>query len=247
MSRSLRVWASTDPGCVRVRNEDALCIGEQVIQSDQRWRGSFELGIRAPMLVAVIDGMGGHRGGQYASRSAADWLATSIGGWKCSADGAREWVEQVNGHLYGQMEGRPELAAMGATLAALWFDADAGVSVNVGDARIYRESGGFLELRSDDHVLQVDGGQRLLSQALGGGVTWQSVTPSIREEKVRAMRRYLLCSDGLTDEVAWDDLERLMALPPEQAVESMVDAARQAGGRDNITVALVEVNEGSVE
>jgi len=245
MTPVLKVWAATDTGCVRQRNEDALCIGEQAHQSDRAWSGYAELGQEQPLLVAVIDGMGGHRGGALASRIVATGLAGATRGVVPSADAAHALINRVNRELYERMQCDPTVSGMGAALAALWFGDDGGVCINIGDAKVFREQDGFLHLRSEDHVVEPGAAQRLLSRSLGGSTALESVEPSVSVETLKPGRRYLLCSDGLTDELTLDQLECLMRLPAEQACGAMVEAARQAGGRDNITLALIEISSGS--
>lgn len=244
MSTALQVWAASDVGCVRQVNEDALCIGSQVVVMERGWRVRVRLDGNVPRLVAVLDGMGGHRGGAQASEMAARCLAETDPNLEPSAEAAQQVLNAANASIHAQSSRNPLLCGMGATVAALWFGSNGGVCINVGDAKAFREQDGFLEQRSDDHAIVTLAGGRQLIQALGGSAELQAIQPAIREERARHGRRYLLCTDGLTDEVDLDALERAMALPPEEALEAMVSAARAAGGRDNITVAIVEIDTG---
>lgn len=244
MSIALKVWAASDVGRVRQVNEDALCIGSQVVAMECGWRAQLRLDGDVPRLVAVVDGMGGHRGGAQASEVVARSLAGIDPNAEPSAEAAHQVLNAATASIHARSSRTPSLCGMGATVAALWFGSNGGVCMNVGDAKAFREQDGFLEQRSDDHVIMAPGGRRQLVQALGGSAELRAVEPAIREERARHGRRYLLCTDGLTDEVNLDELELAMALPPEQALEAMVSAARAAGGRDNITVAIVEIDTG---
>jgi protein phosphatase len=241
MTATLNVWAATDVGCVRRQNEDALCIGTQAVSQTDHWSGHAELSGDSPRVVAVIDGMGGHRGGAIASQVVAEAMATPPLCDEPSVAAAEGWLNQINERLYDLAGSRPELCGMGATVAALWFGQRTGLCLNVGDAKVYRVQDGFLSMRSDDHAVRLPSGQQSLIHSLGGTEERQHIRPAFREERPGHGRRYLLCSDGLVNEVELDELERLMELPPADALAAMVEAARTTGGRDNITVAIVEV------
>jgi serine/threonine protein phosphatase PrpC len=242
MKPTLRVWAATDAGCVREKNEDALCIGNQVVQSDDSWSGYIELSQDQPLLVAVVDGMGGHRGGAVASRIVAEKLSILVRSNRPSPDVASGLISLVNEHVHDHASRNPLLCGMGATAAFLWFGTQTGLCINVGDAKVFRQQDGFLQLRSEDHALQSNDGRRSLLQSLGGTKTLQSVSPSVREEPLRDGRRYLLCTDGLTDEVNIDEIETYMTQPSKQAMMALLNAAKVSGGRDNITLAIVEIH-----
>jgi protein phosphatase len=241
MTATLKVWAATDVGCVRRQNEDALCIGTQVVSQTEHWSGHAELGGDSPRVVAVIDGMGGHRGGAVASQIVAEAMVSPPLCDEPSTTAAEDWLNQINQRLHEHADTRPELCGMGATVAALWFGRRTGLCLNVGDAKAYRVQDGFLSMRSDDHAVTLPNGQHGLIQSLGGTEERQHIRPAFREERLGDGRRYLLCSDGLVNEVELDELERLMELPPAGALAAMLEAARKNGGRDNITIAIVEV------
>ena len=241
MNPMLRVWAATDAGCVREHNEDVLCIGNQVVQSEAGWTGYVELSLDMPLLVAVVDGMGGHRGGAVASRIVAEQLSTLFQGIEPTPEVASELLNRLNARVFEHASRDPQLCGMGATAAFLWFGTQTGLCINVGDAKVYRQQDGFLQLRSEDHAMPSNSGQRILLQSLGGTEVLQSLNPSIREEPLRDGRRYLLCTDGLTDEVEIDEIEKLMTLPSQQALKALLNTARVRGGRDNITLVIVEI------
>lgn len=246
MSTALSVWAATDLGCVRQRNEDALCVGGTTVSGTARWSGQFELDGEVPRIVAVVDGMGGHRGGCVASDLVARALADPPACVEPTKALVHSWMNRINALVHGYAAGRPDLCGMGATVAALWFGHRTGLCVNVGDARVYRQQDGYLDLRSDDHAIVLPDGSQRLFMSVGGDAELQPIQPTIASEPLADRRRYLLCTDGLPGEVGLETLERLMLLPPAQAAAAMVAAARDAGGRDNITLAIVEVRSGGV-
>ena len=230
--------AATDVGRVRSGNEDSFLVAEA--------------------LFAVADGMGGHRGGEVASATALETLRTSI--LEPNAEALRGAAEAANRAVFDQSLTDPELAGMGTTLCgiALVRDHEGHPSigiVNVGDSRVYLLRGGQFRQLTLDHSLvetMVRGGQispdeaathpgrNVLTRALG-------IEPDIEvdlfSEPVLEGDRYLLCSDGLYNELHDDQISavlRRLAAPWEAASE-LVRLATEAGGRDNVTVVIADV------
>ena len=212
-----------------------------MVQSDAAWLGYMRLGSESTLLVAVVDGMGGHRGGIVASRMVAEHFSGVAPSLEPSDTVATLLVQEANKSLFSHASMHVELCGMGATVAAVWFGFDAGLSFNVGDAKVFRVQDGFLQLRGEEHAIQAADGRRSLLRSIGGTNELRPPVPSHSVERVRSGRQFLLCTDGLTDEVDLDRIEQCMALAPEHAVTALVEAARPAGGRDNITLAIVEL------
>ena len=214
-------------------------------------------GLFIPYVGVVADGMGGHAGGEIASAIAVDTFA-----------GATENVPTEDlielGHLANQRINtrgqEPELRGMGTTLVAISLDGDIGqVSIiNVGDSRAYRLIPGGLERITRDHSFVEDlieqgritrtearthPQRNIVTRALG-------IEPDVEidafEVFVVAGDRFVLCSDGLVDEVEDSDIAEVLASvdDPKMAAKQLVELAVDAGGRDNITVLVAEVVEG---
>jgi len=239
----LLVWgAHSDVGRVRQGNEDAFVAQE--------------------MVFAVADGMGGHNAGEVASAIAATTLRERLAGGADSVDLAIAAVVEANAAIFAGAHGRSDQRGMGTTLTALAVlhgaDATRLVVANVGDSRTYLLRNGRLrrvsvdhsyvqELVSTGHITEQEARRHprrnIVTRALGIEPTvrvdtW--VMPLVRGD------RYVLCSDGLVDEV--DDPEILAILQmhsdPQRAAEDLVEAANVMGGRDNTTVVVVDVLEG---
>ena len=214
-------------------------------------------GLFIPYVGVVADGMGGHAGGEIASAIAVDTFA-----------GATENVPTEDlielGHLANQRINtrgqEPELRGMGTTLVAISLDGDIGqVSIiNVGDSRAYRLIPGGLERITRDHSFVEDlieqgritrtearthPQRNIVTRALG-------IEPDVEidafEVFVVAGDRFVLCSDGLVDEVEDSDIAEVLASvdDPKMAAKQLVELAVDAGGRDNITVLVADVVEG---
>jgi protein phosphatase len=234
----LRSGSATDTGLVRSVNQD--------------------LAVETTNLFAVADGMGGHAGGEVAARLAVDALSVAFRRQPTGA-GLSEAVSEANTVVWQHSQENPELRGMGTTLTAMSLVNEDGTDVlalvNVGDSRSYRFHDGELTQITTDHSLaeemvrtgeltsteaSVHPHRHILTRALG--VASGVAVDLWRIQPVRG-DRYLLCSDGLTNELTSDQIsEVLSSVPdPRQAAELLVQAARTHGGSDNITVVIVDV------
>lgn len=214
--------------------------------------------------------MGGHEAGEIASRMAVDIFAEQAArgvailrepGRKHSqlralAQGlVIEWTERANAAIHrrgdsGSSADGPK--RMGTTLAVVFFVSDFVVVANVGDSRVYRLRGDRIERLTADHVIMADAKRhpadprpprkrKFVTKALG---TRSTVDPDVSLHEVAAGDVYVLCSDGLTDLVADDEIlavVRRSGPDRRRAVRSLIDLANKRGGPDNVTVVLAEV------
>jgi serine/threonine protein phosphatase PrpC len=236
----IEVTALSHRGAVRPSNEDTIAVAawisdKEAMVTPRRFRHL----LAQPLLLAVADGMGGHTGGEVASHYAVKGLVeTQIGP---TAAEVRARLGQINAELYETMRAVPSLLGMGTTVVGLLLSASRALWFNVGDSRIYRCRGGRLaQLSMDD----VPPGRRtgLITQTLGGSAVFLPIEPHIGEDDLLLPSRWLLCSDGLTDMLDDDEIERALAAGDEDAVRHLFTAAMQAGGTDNISIVLVSAN-----
>jgi protein phosphatase len=235
--RAVATAAASDTGRMRQRNEDAF--------------GEFERDDGARLLV-VADGMGGHAGGEVASRIAVEAIgAVFLREAEAAPEaGLRLGFAEANAHIHHVAEDTPGLFGMGTTATAVWLAADgSGVAAHVGDSRVYRLRGSRLACLTADHswVAEELRAGRLdpaeapvhplrhaLLRALGVD---REVEVDVAALALRPGDRLLLCSDGLWGELPEDAIGRELARgAPERCARALVDAANRAGGRDNITV-----------
>jgi len=211
----------------------------------------------APGLAVVADGMGGHRGGEVASAIAANEMISRFSAPEL--DMLVTGVEQANKRILDEAAADPNLHGMGTTVVALGLvESDEGIAlgaVNVGDSRMYRLTGNVLEQLTEDHSLvealvregritaaeaEVHPQRNIVTRALGVvehvEVDWFNFTPKIGD-------RYLLCSDGLFNEVDAHGIATILATEPDPqvATEKLIEAANQGGGRDNITTVIADI------
>jgi PPM family protein phosphatase len=208
-------------------------------------------------LWAVADGMGGHRGGDVASAIACEAIGRSFADH--TVDGLVEAIEQANQAVYETAAGDPDLTGMGTTMVALAVvdeDGDEVLAVaNVGDSRVYRYSVGELEQLTDDHSLVADlvregslspeeaavhPQRNIVTRALGVN---DRVPVDILTVEPVAGDRFLLCSDGLFNEVPEPGITAVLRRvdDPGEAADELVHLAVDGGGRDNVTVVVVDV------
>ena len=238
--------AATDRGRKRPSNEDAFGF-------------SVEHGV-----FIVCDGMGGAAAGEIASSLAVDEMLRLLDGALADKDKpatmpalAEEAVAAANEAIYSRSQRNYKLSGMGTTLVGLIVDERSVWVFNVGDSRCYRLRKRSLEQITLDHSLveeQVRLGRmsrseaqrsplrNVITRALG---TQSRVTPDIFELEVEAGDLFLLCSDGLTRELPDDSIQLLLGadLPLDQLCSRLVEAAKKAGGHDNITCILVRASE----
>jgi protein phosphatase len=239
--------AASDRGRKRPSNEDAFGF-------------SVEQGV-----YLVCDGMGGAAAGEIASSIAVDEMLRLLGGRAGSENGAgaaampmlaEEAVCAANQAIFSRGQRNYKLSGMGTTLVGLVVEERRVWVLNVGDSRCYRMRNRRLEQITHDHSLveeQVRLGRLTRSEALRSPFrnvitralgTQNRVTPDIFELEVEPGDLLLLCTDGLTRELADTLIESLLNLnlPLDALCARLVEAAKKAGGHDNITCILVRAN-----
>ena len=211
-------------------------------------------------LFVVADGMGGHRGGEVASGIAAGhFIATeSI----ASVAELHDAVVAANNLIRAKGDADADLSNMGTTVVAMGVlpvgDDDKALrfaAANVGDSRLYLYEADELSQVSIDHSLVGEltrAGQiteeeaarhpqrNVVTRALGAE---SDVSVDTWELRARLGQRYLLCSDGLVNEVSDAEIRQMLSSveDPAAAAKQLVDMANASGGRDNITVLILDI------
>lgn len=237
----LAVSALSHMGAVRDHHEDSLVAGPwtlcaTVTESPQML--IFPLG--TPVVVAVADGLGGHPGGEVASALVVRRLA-QVGPLLDDEGKLREALNACNREVHAVAASDPGLTAMGTTVAGVVVTADRVLAFNVGDSRVYAaDPSGVHQLSIDDRLAADDLPAGIVTQVLGGSDELETVDPHLTTLPLSEDTSYLICSDGLTDPVPADVLGEMVRQHEDgRAVFELWKAAIEAGGPDNITVALV--------
>jgi protein phosphatase len=251
--RRLRISARSHVGLVRAANEDMALVGRSMVRDDAL-DAAFELdGVHRPLVIAVADGMGGHRGGAEASARVTARLADAVGRWApdCSADelsgGMREALFDAHRELAAIGDETPELAGLGTTLTALVVTGAAAVLAHAGDSRAYRLRDGILTLLTRDHTVRAATNdplvpRNILLNSIGGGGDYAHVDCHDLTGRLLAEDTYVLCTDGVADE-STDDAELAAALAAGAGVDALIELALRRGGADNLTAIRVDVVE----
>ena len=230
----------------RANNEDAVCARP-------------ELG-----LFVVADGMGGYEGGEVASALAVEAISELVRRtagdadvtWPYKIDPQRTIIENevlvatrlANERIAQRRVG--ELREMGSTVVVLRLEDDHAVIGHVGDSRLYRLRDGVVVQLTIDHSLTA----QLEASGMKPAADWQwrhvvtralgttTGEPEIARIAVASGDVYLLCSDGLSEVLEPEQLATMLSLPVELACRTLVDAAYEAGSRDNISAVVVRVS-----
>ncbi|WP_405999607.1 PP2C family protein-serine/threonine phosphatase [Streptomyces sp. NBC_00829] len=241
------VTALSHVGLVREHNEDSLVVGPWTLcgtATESPQTLLFPLG--TPLIVAAADGLGGQPAGEVASALVVRRLAT-LGPTLDGEEAVRDAVDLCNRVVYSVADGDPELTTMGSTVAGAVVLTDSLLVFNIGDSKVFEVTGDALRQVSVDDSPPPAPGQRITSavtQTLGGGTTFAPVTAHVSLSPLSPGNRYLVCTDGLTDPVPEDEVESLLRLYDDgRAAYELWKAAVEAGGPDNITLALIRVGE----
>jgi protein phosphatase len=239
MSIALRYTVQSDVGLLREGNEDSAYAG--------------------PHLLAIADGMGGHAAGEVASAVAIATLApldadtTGVDKLQALADA----IADANAELKQIAQADPATEGMGTTLTALLWSDDEVALCHIGDSRGYLLRDGVFHQITHDHTLVqslVDEGRltpeaaashpqrSLVMRALQSSVPAE---PDLAMLKAKVGDRFLLCSDGLSDVVSDETVQKtLIELTDlDEAVSQLINLAIRSGGPDNITCVLADVIE----
>lgn len=215
-------YSATDVGSRRAVNEDAL-----VLRDDEG-------------LWAVIDGLGGLDAGTVASAAMAHVLSHMS-----LPSRLADCAEQLEDTLLAVHEQLRDFAAqqqparmLGCTLAALHITQTWSVLIWVGDVRVYRWRQGKLTQLTEDHVDNT-GNQAELTRLVGADM----MLPDMRILSVLAGDRYLLCSDGLHNELGDGRIAHWLARDLAQAQRELLAEALAAGGRDNLSLILLDIEQ----
>ena len=229
----LRFAWRTDVGRLRKNNQDAVILGNG--------------------LAGVADGMGGHKGGEIASAGLRDGLLRETKDCLPDAEKLQQAVSAANRELWEQQEKDISLSGMGTTLTVIWPDEKEMIIGQVGDSRAYLLRNDELIQVTEDHSMVADMVRKgvlteeqaachpmrnYITRAVG---TEETIAVDITTHDRKQGDRWLICSDGMYGMVSKDELCRLMKTGDlEETAEHMLRAALEGGGKDNISLVLLQ-------
>ncbi len=252
-SQRIRFAGHTDVGRVRSHNEDAIHIPSEMA------------------LGVVADGMGGHAAGDVASALAVETIAEYYGNsgqyepdtfpfrlpsLELERNRMTTAIKLANSRIFETSASDPDKKGMGCTVEAIYFAQERVYIGHVGDSRVYRIRDGVMRQLTEDHSLLNDyrrmkamSGEEVQNfphtnvvvRALGLA---ERVQVDLIADECHVGDMFLLCSDGLTDMLSDEEVRTLVTDPASRldaVATRLVDAANEAGGKDNISALLVQV------
>jgi serine/threonine protein phosphatase PrpC len=247
----IRGWGVSDVGRRRDHNEDRFLCNDQLA------------------LYAVADGMGGHLGGERASRMAVEILEANLAGAVQTGGGTapedetplrtaeaalRGAIAEADRRIYEISSTDPEVAGMGTTLTTLFFHERRAYLGHVGDSRAYLYRDGRTRQLTEDHSWiqdQVRAGLLTASEAkesrfrniITRSVGFEPlVTPDLQDLLPQAGDCFLLCSDGLSNYIPVEEIGQILTTDfYRDAPRKLIAMANDRGGDDNVTCVCVHV------
>ena len=238
----MKSCAVTDIGQIRKSNQDFV------------YASDFALG-KLPNLYMVADGMGGHQGGGFASRYAAERMVELIGEDESGQEipSLSRAIEEVNRELYQKACSFDDLRGMGTTLVTAVISDDILYVANIGDSRLYLVGDEIRQITRDHSWVeemvaqgkltrdseQFIQNKNVITRAVG---VRDSVTADFFEVELHPGDKILLCSDGLSNMLSADEIRDIIHGKEtcQEAALSLLQAGNRRGGRDNISIVVVD-------
>lgn len=244
----MQTFYFTDPGKVRSHNEDSVAI----ISNDKK-----------EFILAIADGMGGHKAGEIASSIAIEQIKESfykletLGNKEEAIEWLRKVVKEINKKIFEYAKNHPESKGLGTTLVIALRTEDYILYGNIGDSSGYVIKNNTLHKVTKDHtyvgMLLHTGkiseetaknhpAKNLLTRALGAN---DPIEIDIFDVDT-SVKGLFLCSDGLTNMLTEEQIEKILNsdLPIEEAVVKLIRKANSRGGTDNISIAYLKKESG---
>ena len=250
--------AESNIGRIRQSNEDNYFVCGNTVNAAHTAEAQLIPSVEG--VVAVCDGMGGLDNGELASQLAAETLnaySQTMIKSRFSTSSILSYFDAANEKICGEI--RLGSNKMGCAFAMLGFRGRSVVAANIGDSRVYSFLNGSLTQLSKDHTeaqALLDAGvitrsdearmpsRHLLTQYLGVLPEDMKIEPYIVKKKAKEGERFLLCSDGLYEMLSDGVIEEILRqnLTLKDTTRALIDSALNAGGKDNVTVILCEIN-----
>jgi serine/threonine protein phosphatase PrpC len=246
----VRCTVFTHRGVERPNNEDGILAAGWLRNSPMEEPAQFTTSSAVSVVFAVADGLGGHASGEVASQYALARIEALLGGrTEIDEQFVKQTLSLVHRELVDLSKAAPAYHGMGTTVAGLLLNSDDVMIFHVGDSRVYRKEEKFLQLLTEDDRLSErkygdsasQGTGNALLQCLGAQTDYSEITPHVQiMPRSSKPETFLLCTDGLFDLVALDEMEASISGQYDTRVKSLFDKACAGGGRDNVTIVIVE-------
>lgn len=237
-------FARTDIGVKRQVNQDYIFCAENSV-------GTF------PNLFIVADGMGGHKAGDYASKTCVDCVVNSIKNstLKTPISVMEEAINRANEQIFREAKNNSDYEGMGTTFVSAVIIDDTLYAANIGDSRLYVINDADIRQVTQDHSLveemirngeierkeaRLHPNKNIITRALG---TTQAVTADYFEVELKKGDIILMCSDGLSNMMEDEDIMYVVRryAQVDTAANKLVEKANDCGGKDNISIILIRI------
>ena len=241
------VNAISDKGSQLPTNEDMVLVGNNCLRNTSK---EYEFDLAAydyPFLIAVADGLGGHRSGEYASEFVLKQMARVVNAIPSKLDfiALKKYFANaaltINDVVLIESNSYPDRLGMASTFSGVLFYGNKVYMLHIGDSRIYHHSKNKLTQLSKDHTLFVQQGHELakknvISNAFGKVrniyLDFEEITTQLKDND-----QLLLCTDGLTTELSDTIIEQQLSQPKSHL--RLVELANKQSSGDNISLALI--------
>ena len=240
---TIKAILCSDMGLVRQNNEDMILLNGELYR-DESLTTEFNIDDNSRFTAIVADGMGGHEGGEFASELATQAFDEHLSSLPANLSSqqvieqTKQWAVKTHDMINQKGIELPQYMGMGTTFVGMFSYEGKVFSINIGDSRLYRYRETILKQISQDHSMRNLTGDmtqksNLIYNSLGAG---ESVFADVEDmsDKILPDDQYIICSDGLSDMLSDDEIDSLLdngGLTPE-----LIDAAKRAGGKDNVSV-----------
>ncbi len=233
----MRICHRTHQGLVRASNQDSLLVDTNV--------------------YGVADGMGGHLGGETASRIAVQVMQNALRGKRPEQRALEMGVEAANRRIFDMARHDSSLSGMGTTLTLLWEDEGRLLLGHVGDSRAYLLRGGELRQITEDHSVVAELlRNKVITPEMAKNHPYRNVItravgvdPTVEADVLTHNQKpgdlWLICSDGLYNMVSDSVIQQVLATAADDdsAADELLQLALEGGGTDNISFVLCRVAE----
>ena len=242
----LIIDAISDKGKVRNSNEDMILVGNDCLRDASK---SYEFDFTTyefPFMIAVADGLGGHKGGAHASEIVQKKMASTVNQLPLNLKQSviKSYfiasVQSIHQCILDEGNINFEVRGMASTFSGVLFYGAKIFLTHIGDSRIYHFSKGKLTRFSRDHSLQeLKGNNGALRTAIVNAfgapdlfLDFEEITAKLQNEDI-----LLICTDGLSKELSDEEIANCLSKP--NCHSKLVDEAQKAGGNDNISIAVI--------
>lgn len=245
---NLEIDAASRVGLVRKNNEDMILVGDRLVRNET-YQTCANISDSQMYIIALADGIGGHKAGEKASEIVLDSLRHKFSmpwGYLDACrfnEAAYYWLDHVSRYIAYHSKAEPIYSGMGTTLVGFAVNYNDLYWVNCGDSRIYLYRNNKLTQLSTDHSLNNILGNTshhgIIVNCIGGGCDTSYLDLVEFHKSVSHGDTYMLCSDGLTDMLSDEDISHYLLNGA--TADQLCQYAEDAGGYDNVSVCLLTV------